>query len=55
MVAEVEYSMAGRSGGRVTLCAGFLVESQNQGVWFVSVLASNPLGRFDPVWPQNRW
>jgi hypothetical protein len=66
MVAQVGYSMAGRSRGRVTLCAvytvhvetrsvGFLVEHQNQGRQFVSGLASKPLGRFTPVWPQNRW
>jgi hypothetical protein len=46
---------------------GFLVEPQNQGRWFVSGLASKPLGRFVNgltskqlgrfllVWPQNRW
>jgi hypothetical protein len=44
-------------GDRVTLCAvctvhietrsaGFLVEPQNQGRWFVSGLASKPLGQF---------
>jgi hypothetical protein len=47
MVAQVEYSMAGRSRGQVALCAicivhvetrsaGFLVEPQNQGLQFVS-------------------
>jgi hypothetical protein len=47
MVAQVGYSVAGRSGGRVMLCAvctvhevtrntDFLVESQNQGRRFVS-------------------
>jgi hypothetical protein len=36
-----------------TWSAGFLVESQNQGRWFVSGLASKPLGRFLAVWPQN--
>jgi hypothetical protein len=57
MVAQVEYSMAGRSRGRVVLCVvctvhvetrstGFLVEPQNQGRQFVSGLASKPLGRF---------
>jgi hypothetical protein len=57
MVAKVGYSVAGRSGGRVTLCAvyivhvetrsvGFLVEPQNQGQQFVSGLASKPVGRF---------
>jgi hypothetical protein len=35
--------------------AGFLVEPQNQGRRFVSGLASKPLGRFSPVWPQNWW
>jgi hypothetical protein len=29
-----------------TTSAGFLVEPQNQGRWFVSGLASKPLGRF---------
>jgi hypothetical protein len=43
--AQVRYSVAGRSGGRVTSCVictvhmeirstGFLVEPQNQGRWF---------------------
>jgi hypothetical protein len=52
MVAQVGYSMAGRSGGRVTPCevctvhvetmsAGFLVEPQNQGRQFVSGLVTN--------------
>jgi hypothetical protein len=54
MVAQVEYSVAGRSRGRVALCVictvhvettsmGFLVEPQNQGRWFVSGLASKLL------------
>jgi hypothetical protein len=66
MVAQVEYSVAGRSRGRVAPCvvctwhveirsAGFLVEPQNQGRRFVSGLASKPLGRFLLVWPQNQW
>jgi hypothetical protein len=38
-----------------TRSAGFLVEPQNQGRWFVSGLASKPLRRFLLVWPQNRW
>jgi hypothetical protein len=57
MVAQVRYSVAGRSRGQVALCAvytwhmesrttGFLVEPQNQGRWFVSGLASKPLGWF---------
>jgi hypothetical protein len=57
MVAQVGYSVVGRSRGRVASCAictwhvetrsaGFLVEPQNQGRWFVSGLASKPLGRF---------
>jgi hypothetical protein len=65
MVAHVEYSVAGRSEGRVTSCAvctmhkemrsaGFLVEPQIQGRRFVSGLTSKPRGRFLPVWPQNR-
>jgi hypothetical protein len=64
MVAQVGYSVAGRSRGRVTPCAvctvhvetksvGFLVEPQNQGRRFVSGLASKSLGRFSPVLPQN--
>jgi hypothetical protein len=64
MVTQVGYSVAGRSRGRVALCAvyivhvemrtvSFLVEPQNQGRRFVSGLASKPLGRFSPVWPQN--
>jgi hypothetical protein len=57
MVAHVRYSVARRSGGRVTPCAictvhvemrnaGFLVEPQNQGRRFVSGLASKQLARF---------
>jgi hypothetical protein len=50
-----------------TRSVGFLVEPQNQGLrfvsglaskplgWFVSGLTSKPLGRFPPIWPQNRW
>jgi hypothetical protein len=33
----------------------FLIGPQNHGQRFVSDLASKPLGRFSPVWPQNRW
>jgi hypothetical protein len=62
--AQVGYSVAGRSRGQVTLCVvrtvheeirsmGFLVEPQNQGLRFVSGLASKPLGQFLSVWPQN--
>jgi hypothetical protein len=65
MVAQVGYSMAGRSKGRVALCAVytwhvetrsacFLVEPQYQGRWFVSGLASKPLRRFSLVGPENR-
>jgi hypothetical protein len=57
MVAQVRYSVVGRSRGRVAPCAvciwhmetrsaGFLVEPQNQGRRFVSDLASKRLGRF---------
>jgi hypothetical protein len=57
MVAQVGYSVAERSRGRVVSCAvgtwhvetrsaGFLVEPQNQSRRFVSDLASKPLGRF---------
>jgi hypothetical protein len=56
MVAQVGYSVVGRSRGRMTPCAvctvhvetrsvGFLVEPQNQGRQFVSGLTSKPLGR----------
>jgi hypothetical protein len=38
-----------------TRSVGFLVEPQNQGLRFVSGLASKPLERFSPIWPQNRW
>jgi hypothetical protein len=66
MVAQVGYSVPGQSRGQVVPCVfctvhvetgstGFLVEPQNQGQRFVSGLASKPLGRFSPVWPQNRW
>jgi hypothetical protein len=64
MVAQVGYSVAGRSRGRMVPCAvctvhiemrsaDFLVEPQNQGQRFVSDLASKPLGRFLAVWSQN--
>jgi hypothetical protein len=57
MVAQVGYSVAERSRGRVMLCAictmhvemrsaDFLIEPQNQGRQFVSGLASKPLRRF---------
>jgi hypothetical protein len=66
MVAQVGYSVPGRSRGRVAPCAvctwhvetrsaGFVVEPQNQGRQFVSGFASKPLGRFSLVWPQNQW
>jgi hypothetical protein len=66
MVAQVRYSVVGRSRGRIAPCTvytvhmetrsvGFLVEPQNQGLRFVSGLASKPLERFLLVWPQNRW
>jgi hypothetical protein len=66
MVAQVGYSVVGRSGSQMMRCAVctvheetrsmcFLVETQNQGGRFVSGLALKPLGRFSPVWPQNRW
>jgi hypothetical protein len=64
--AQVGYSVAGRSRGRMTLYAVctvyeetrstyFLIEPQNQGRRFINGLASKPLGRFLPVWPQNWW
>jgi hypothetical protein len=57
MVTQVGYSVAGRSGGRMTLCAvctvhketrsvSFLVEPLNQGRRFISGLASKSLGWF---------
>jgi hypothetical protein len=60
MVTQVGYSVAGPSRGRVapyavctwhmeTRSVGFLVEPQNQGRWFMSDLASKPLGWFSPV------
>jgi hypothetical protein len=66
MVAQVGYSVAGRSRGRVASCAvctwqvktmsvDFLVEPQNQGRRSVSGLTSKSLGRFLLVCPQNQW
>jgi hypothetical protein len=66
MVAQVGYSVAEQSRGRVAPCAvctwhvetrsaGFLVEPQNQGQRFESGLTSKSLGRFLLVWPQNQW
>jgi hypothetical protein len=66
MVTQVGYSVVGRSRGWVTPCAvctvhketrsaGFLVEPQNHGRRVVNSLASKPLGRFHPIWPQNWW
>jgi hypothetical protein len=57
MVAQVGYSVTGRSRGQVMPCAvctvhmktrsaSFLVEPQNQGRRFVSGLVSKPLERF---------
>jgi hypothetical protein len=65
MVAQVGYSMAGRSRCWVALCAvctmhmetrsaSFLVESQNQGRWFVSGLASKLIGHVFWFMPQNQ-
>jgi hypothetical protein len=65
MVKHVGYSVTGRSRGQVTPCvvctvqvkmrsASFLIDPQNQGQRFISGSASNPLGWFLPVWPQNR-
>jgi hypothetical protein len=64
MVAQVEYSVAGRSRDRVALCevcivhvetrsAGSLVEPQNQGRWFVSGLASKSVALVSRFGPQN--
>jgi hypothetical protein len=60
MVAQVGYSVARRSRGRVAPCAvytwhvetrsaDFLVELQNQGRRFVGGLTSKPLKRFSLV------
>jgi hypothetical protein len=60
MVAQVGYSVVGRSRAQVAPCAictvhvetrsaDFLVEPQNQGRRFVSGLTLKPLGRFSPV------
>jgi hypothetical protein len=38
-----------------TMSVSFLIEPQNHGRQFVSGLASKPLERFSPVWPQHRW
>jgi hypothetical protein len=62
--AQVEYSVAGRSRGPMTLCVVctmhtettsvvFLVWPQNQGRRFVSGLASKQLGRVSRFGPQN--
>jgi hypothetical protein len=66
MVTQVRYSVAGRSRGRVALCAVYtvhvetrsaslLIEPQNQSWQFMIGFASKPLGWFSTVWPQNRW
>jgi hypothetical protein len=66
MGAPVGYSVSGWLRGWIAPCAVctwhvemrsvcFLVEPQNQGRQFVCCLASKPLGRFSPIWPQNRW
>jgi hypothetical protein len=60
MVAQVGYSMAGRSRGWVASCAiytvhvetrsaSLLVEPQNYGQRFISGLVSTSLGWFFPV------
>jgi hypothetical protein len=57
MVAHVRFLVAGQLRGQVALCVvctmhvemrsvSFLVEPQSQGRWFVSGLASKPLGQF---------
>jgi hypothetical protein len=63
---QVGYSVAGQSGGQMTLCAVctihmdmrsivFLVWPQNQGLRFVSSLALKPLAQILLDWPQNWW
>jgi hypothetical protein len=65
MVAQVMYSVVGRSRGRVALyvvctvhvetrSVGFLVEPQNQDLRFVSGLALKPVVRVSRFGPQNR-
>jgi hypothetical protein len=60
MVAQVGYSVVGRSRGQVasyavctvhveTRSTGFLVEPQNRGQWFVSGLAQNHSNGFSSV------
>jgi hypothetical protein len=38
-----------------TRSTSFLLEPQNHGRRFMSGLASKPLRRFSPIWPQNQW
>jgi hypothetical protein len=49
MIAQVRYSVAGRSRGRVAPCAVCTVHMET----VFTGLASKPLRRFSPVWPQN--
>jgi hypothetical protein len=62
MVAQVGYSVTGRSRGRVASCVVctvhmemsstcFLLKSQNQDRRFVSGLGLKPLEQFSLVWP----
>jgi hypothetical protein len=52
--AQVGYSVAGPSRGRVTLCAVCTIHKQTSSTSFL-VLPQNQDQRFLPVWPQNRW
>jgi hypothetical protein len=48
--AQVEYSVAGRSRGRVTLCAVHTVHKETRSACFL-VWPQNQGRRFLPVWP----
>jgi hypothetical protein len=66
MIAQVEYSVAGRSGDQVTLyvvctvheetmSTCFLVQLHNKGRRFVGGLTSKSLGWFSLIYPKNQW
>jgi hypothetical protein len=52
--AQVEYSVAGRSRGRVMLCMVYTVHKETRSACFL-VWPQNQGRQFLPVWPQNRW
>jgi hypothetical protein len=54
MVAQVRYSVAGRSRGQVTLCAVCTVHEETRSTSFWLRLKTK-VDSLSKVWPQNHW